>query len=360
MQVALLANTAWLDEELSSFRFLAVGLIDEMVNVVQVVPDRLPITDAIQFGEFITWQDTGWAWLRRHRLRQLVAPLAKSDVDVIHALHGDIWDAALVVAEALDIPAVLNIGDQADAERLAKLQKQIEKVRVAFSATTAPLARIPAEVLTGDAMVDVVHQGVHLGEASAGPRAEERPLCAIISGAGAIDEDYEALFNALCRIVADHTEVQFFLDAEGDDPHTLWQLAQKLNLLSNMSMVPHRLGHREVQLEADVIIHPQALGRSRSLTLQAMARAVPVLARDDAWLDYLLDDETAWLVDDAEEDQWERLVRRVIESPDDARQLGQRARMWVGKDHLASQQVAGSLALYRKVTGEDMKFPGAK
>jgi glycosyltransferase involved in cell wall biosynthesis len=188
--------------------------------------------------------------------------------------------------------------------------------------------------------------------------ADDHAVCAVISGNGQHDADYEALFAALATVVRAHPTTQFFLDGQGSDQHRLWQMARRRRLLTNMSLIPHKLGQRELMLGADFLIHPQQLGRSRSLLLQAMAHAMPVLARSDIWVDYLVDNQTAWVVDQPGPGPWQRLIRKVIEDRPAASQLGQTARDWVPKRHVASNQVQATLDLYAKVTGEPMKFPG--
>src|SRR5690606_12930504 len=148
-------------------------------------------------------------------------------------------------------------------------------------------------------------------------------------------------------VVATHPQTQYFLDSQGRDPHALWRMAEHFGLLANMSMEPRRLGHRELPLRADVLVHPLAQRRNRSPTLSAMAAGSPVVARQDPWLDYLVHDQTAWTIDEPDPRQWERWLSRVIEHREEAAALSQRARQWVSQHHVASQQVEATLAAYR-------------
>jgi glycosyltransferase involved in cell wall biosynthesis len=120
--------------------------------------------------------------------------------------------------------------------------------------------------------------------------------------------------------------------------------------------VPRRLGHGQLLLRADALIQPQSLGRSRWLALQAMARGQPVLARSDAALDYLVDDQTSWVVPTTSPEAWERVLRRVVDEPARAAELGERARRWVTPRHTYSRQVAQTTGLYRRVAGAAMPF----
>ena len=360
MQVSLLANSAWLDEELNGFRYLTVGLIDEQVRVAQIVPDDLPMEDGIPFGDRISWSDSSWPWLRRRRISALADELEKLEPDVIHVLHHSLWEGGLELAEELETSVVLQITGEEDLLRCDRIRARLDPARVAFATTTVPLARSLIERLPAGFKVQTIRPGVQVSHREADDKRpiEEPPLCALICGQTKHDANYEALFTAIKKLIVDHPEVQFFLDAPTEADQVLWQSARKLGILANLSMVPHRLGHRELELAADVIIHPQALRRSRSLTLQAMAQGVPVIAQADRWLDYLIDDQTAWLIDKPDATRWEEMLRHLIIAPDQGEALGARAREWVGQNHLASQQIADTIGLYRKLTGEAIKFPG--
>ncbi len=362
MQVTLLANAGWLDEELTGFRYLTVGLIDEQVRVAQVVPESLPAEDAIPFGERVTWADSNWAWLRRRRLLALTGDLDKIEPDVIHIMHHTLWEGGLALAEELEAAAVLQVSSEEDVRQAPRITMKVDATRVAFSVTTQPLTQALTERVASAFTVRTIKPGVR--GASAPSRAHpttpdvEPPLCAIISGQPRFDASYDSLFVAMKRLIADHPEAQFFLDAPTEADPALWQAARKHGILANLSMVPHRLGHRELELAADVIIHPQAMRRSRSLTLQAMAHGVPIIAQADPWLDYLIDDQTAWLINAPSATRWEEMLRHLIVAPDQGEALGSRAREWVGKHHLASQQVEQTIELYRGLTAEAIRFPG--
>ena len=58
MHVALLANEAWLDDELVTFEQLVVGLVDEQVRITRVVPAGVEgsgLGDSPMFGQRLTW-----------------------------------------------------------------------------------------------------------------------------------------------------------------------------------------------------------------------------------------------------------------------------------------------------------------
>ena len=356
MHVALLANSGWLDDELLNFQHLVVGLIDEQVRVTQVVPPVLGADDTSAFAELLVWRESRWPAWNRLRLHRLDRALTGLHVDLIHVMDAALWPGAAAVSRSLGIPAVYNVNTPDDLRSLPRLLRATAPARTAWVATSAPVGRALAAELEPSHKLETIPPGVHPGE-PVRQRAADDALCAVISGDGQSDAYYDALMRALVEFTRRCPQAQFFLDGRGSDQHALWQMASRRGLLSNLSLVPRRLGHHELLVRADVLIHPQPSHRARSLTLQAMANAVPVIAMDDGWVDHLIDGETAWIVPQAHSHAWLERLSWLVGQPEAAEALGQRALSWVREHRLASQQVGATLDLYRGMTGETLKFP---
>lgn len=370
MHVALVSDSKWLDEELGQFQSMVVGLIDEQVRVAQVVPERLDQTDSSAFGERVGWPESSWSLMRVFALSRLKPSLEKLGVGLVHATTARVWQGAVLLARRLETPLVCNISSREEVALASRLLRHAGAARVAFIAATTPLGEAVRDRVGPRTVVQVIPPGVHVISDDAAPAGtkppetppteptppEQRPLCAVIAGNGECDSDYQALLNALPAIIRDYPQAQFFLDGQRQDQHQLWRWSRQLGILSNVSLVPRRLGHYELLLRADVLLQPQALGQSRGLTLQAMAHGIPVIARADAMLDYLVPDRTAWVVDLPEPAIWTHRIRRVLEEPHAAHKLGESAKAWIAAKHIAARQIEAMLALYRKMTGEAYKF----
>lgn len=359
MNVALLANTAWLDEELALLRHLVVGLIDEQARVAQVVPEELGIDDLSVFGAQVLWRESRFPAANWHRLKRLTPRLAELDVDLLHVLDGALWWPGLMMAQSLGLPVMLQANAAVDLRRvewLERMPRRLASGQISFAATTQPLAKAIANRVSESVPVQTLPPGVHVQDRGGSARPVQQPLAAVVSGNGRLDADYEALLAGMAEFIADRPQSQFFFDGQGSTQHRLWREAERLNLLSNMSFIPRRLGHREMLLRADVLLQPQALGRSRSLTLQAMAGGLPVVARRDPWLDYLIHDTTAWLIDQPSPSGWKRWLDQLVDKPEAAGSLGSSARQWVGEHRLAADQISHVLRAYREMTGEAIPF----
>ncbi len=337
---------------------MVIGMIDEQVRVTQVVPEGLADEVASGFCTRVTWQDSSWSVMRRRRLSRLADRLGKLEVDLIHALDGRVWSGSVGLAGRLGVPLVMSASSVMDIPESRRLGRADRLEHAAYVATTEPLAAAMRQKLDDDARVEVILPGVHVPDEPRSGNEEDGTLCAVVTGSGGYDGAYDALMVAIRSIIDKYPQSQFFFDGQGDEQHLLWQNARRHGLLANMSLVPRRLGHRELLLKADVLLQPQALERSRSLTLAAMARGVPVIALSDPWLDYLIDGQTAWVVERPDPKLWFDLITRLIEEPADIRVLTESARQWMRQRHLAAQQMGHLLALYREVSGESIKFPG--
>lgn len=358
MQAALFANTAWLDEELSTFRQLAVGLLDEQVQIVAVVPHHLPEQEPGAFVKRVTWTEARWPIINRRRLVRLADRLGEMNIQLLHALDGRVWTAVLRLSEVMDLPAVLSASAWFDVELGERLGAKIRDRRAIVTAATRPLADALCEKLPPEVEVELVRPGVHRGATDENERLKTEAMCAIISGNGRLDGRYESLLRGLVDVIRQRPDTQLFFDGQGADQHAIWRCARKLGLLANVSLVPRRLGHREMLLRSDALVHPQPLGRARGLTLRAMAHGVPVIAHEDPWLDYLDDGHTAWVVRDPDPATWTARFRRLMEDPESARDLAHAEREWVVANRPTSTQIERTLDIYRRLTGEGIKFPG--
>ncbi len=362
MHAALMANTAWLDDELTTFQQLTVGLIDEQVRLTRVVPSSVGgfgLSDSPMLGRKLTWGESKFAALDQRRLVRLCETLEAEGVDLIHALHGDLWQAASVMGEQLDVPVIYNASSSDDVHHAARLLRHINPTRSVFAATTEPIAVELRQRTQNLLRVETILPGVHVSsDPAVNLRTPGEAPCIAVCGDGVMDEEYQILMEGIRLVIDDQPQVQFFFDGQRTDQHQVWKAARKLELLSNLSLVPRRLGHREMLLMADAIVHPQAMQRSRAVTLLAMAHAVPVLALTDPYLDYLVPDHTAWVLDEPTPQGWAELLTRLVLDPDAATDLGLRARAWVYEERLASDQIERVLTLYRSATGAPLPFPG--
>jgi glycosyltransferase involved in cell wall biosynthesis len=358
MHVALLANTAWLDEELPLFQHLVVGLIDEQVRVAQVVPEGRLGDEASVFGEIVFWRDAGWRWTRRRSLYQLDQVLDGLGVNLIHALDGRLWRGATELGRRISAPVIYSSFSALDVPLAARLAPRLDPTRALFTAASDPLAGELRRVLPEAFNVERLRTGIHK-QSPEHEGGEDEIVSIVVAGNGRLDAAVSALLHGATALVRDCPQTHLFFDGQGADQRDVWREAKKLGLLSHASFIPRRLGHRELLLRADVLVHPQTSGRMRGLTLQAMAHGLPVVARQDPMVDHLIDGETARVLDHPTAADWQQTLAELVNDPSDRRSLGLGARQWVNQHRLASTSVAQALHAYRTLTGATLAFEAA-
>lgn len=358
MHVALLTNRAWLDEELTPFQHLVVGLIDERVRVAQVVPEDVSPDDLSAFGDHVVWRESTMPMLNQHRLSGLDEALGALGVDLIHAMDGRLWRSGLKLAAAMDVPIVLSAYSMLDVRLSQKVLPGRDPARVAVTAATEPIINAIRPAAPDDMLLATVGTGVHSHEARTAPPKPDQSLCVIVCGNGVLDPDYETLLRSIADFIELYPTSQFFFDGQGSGQHQIWKAANAMGLLGNISLTPRRIGHRNMLLRSHALIHPQALGRARSLTLRAMARGMPVIARQDPALDYLIHDQNAIVLDQPDAGDWTEQLIRLVDQPDWFNKLGQSAAQWVHEHRPSSHQINGILDIYRRITGQTIPFEG--
>ena len=356
MEVALLANTAWLDEELSLYNDLVVGLIDEQVKVTQVLPEGEGERLAPGFGRVVPWPETSWRRLNQHRLKRMTRRFEKQPPDVVHAMDGRMWPVAVAWGRRLGVPVVLSSWSVLDLPVARRLRRRLDPASCAFAAATAPLKRMLGQQVDPAFKVELTPSGVHVPAEPARDAEDREARSVVVTGNGRLDDYVAALFAGLRGLIDRYPDTQVFVDTMGADQRALWKHAEALGLLPNLSFVPRRIGHREMLLRADLFLQPQPLGRARSLLLQAMAHGRPVLAEYDDALDFLIDGQTAAVVEAPDPEAWGGVLIEWARSGRRRAELGESARRWVAQHRVASSFVGNVHQLYRVVSGESLPF----
>ncbi len=337
---------------------LVVGLLDESVRLTRVLPRGVDPPGGDLAGPVLTMPDRGW-WLgRRGRFERLAEVLSEQDPDLVHALDGERWPEAIALGALLDVPVVLSTRGGSDVRLASRRLKQVNPTRLLLTAPTEPLARELREATDNLVRVEALPTGVHVTQASPVERLPDQPLCLMLSSDAPLDDDYARCMAGLAEFCETQPATQCFIEGEQPEAHAVWKLARRMGLMPHLSFVPGRLANTAVLLSAHALVHPQALGEARAITLLAMARAMPVLAVADPMLDYLVPDHTARLIDDPTPQAWLDQFRQLAEDPRNAAELGQRAQAWVHEERLAADQVDRLLSLYRQLVGEPIAFRG--
>ncbi len=340
MHVALIIDDERLERERQSLDRTAAGLDALGVRVTAVLPEAETGADlelpGVSPAAVVRTRMKVPAWFRPARARRLAAGLSQQVPDLAYAVGAAAWPVGIDIARVLGCPLVLDVWS---AELLRHVPRGRGAAHVAgFVAPTEPIADAIRRRAGAD-LVSLVPPGVDVPRRPRRVRAPEGAIAIAIIGSGRDLAAYRAVLEALGGIVRALPQPQACLELRGPAAHEIWRLARRLDLLPYVSSIADAAHHRTLLVGCDVLVIPERFGQMRTLILEAMALAMPIVAADDPFLSMLVPDRTALIVGADDPDEWAAQVRRVLEDDHLAARLGRAARALVAEHHRPDAQV---------------------
>lgn len=365
--------------EHAMIRRIEVGLLDEGVRLTRCVPQSCALVLPSGLIPQAVYADKGpriaLPW-RADRLQRELARLestsgngggAEPEFDVVHAWGSGCWDLAADIAESTDASLVLEVYSSASLERASRIEGRVSSVlreagRVVLGVPNEPMARA-AERIGIKWAARVLAWGVFLPESARPQRRPGAPASVCVIGSGETRGAAIPVLESLAELArrrekaeaggaGNMPEVLAFVDERlvAGDPDA-WRYAERLGLLSHVSVSPSLEAQREPVLRADLLLIPEASGFHTSLALDAMAAGLAVIAARDELRPELIDESTAVIVDPGSARAWADAMERLLNDPARAAHLGESARQFVATHRLASGHVGAVLDLYRRLAG---------
>jgi hypothetical protein len=353
MHLALIIDDERLIHEQAMLNRMCIGLMAESVQLTRIIPDTIP-EEKLSAGEqrvaLAARLQTSMSvlpWMRRGRAAHIAEALERSLPDVIYAVGAGAWQVGMDVAQRLGKPLLIDVCSVAQARAAPRGHGTM-----GVTGYVAPCAGI-AHVLEGrvdSQLVSVVPMGVSLP-------AETREVLSPVSAATSIailgscrnSTDYEVMLDGLATAVQQMNNPQVFLELQGVHEHAIWRQVQQREMLGLVSVIDDASHYRSLLTRCDMLLMPEQGGELRSLMLEAMALAVPIVARPDAALDMLVDQRTAWLINQSAPGVWSGALRSLVDHPSQAQALGQAGRHLVSENFRSTRQVAMLLETLEKV-----------
>jgi glycosyltransferase involved in cell wall biosynthesis len=191
---------------------------------------------------------------------------------------------------------------------------------------------------------------------------EDAPAAIVVVSTGRNPTALQAAMEGVAEATrSDETPALVFLDAAAvREHHGLWKRIEGLGLPERLSLIPDLESRRTLVLRADMLLAPEAYGDQRSITLDAMAAGMTVVALEDAYAEELVDDRTAVLVPAPSGSQWSQAVAGLLKDRGRARRIGREAHAFVRDRRRVSRYVGTALETYERLTrDEPIPFPGA-
>lgn len=370
----MMVDRSFATREHAMLRRVEVGLMDEAVRVVRAVPDDVADPGEESLAPTVRYHDANWRFVNKaHSKRllrelQLIEPSLASEsegdlLDVVHAWGDDCWDMAIDLAGATGAILAIELWCHDCTRKIRAIERRAASVNEAMRGVwLAPNERLrsAAEQQEPAWPVRAAHWGIYAEEHDVHRRRPGAPIGISIVSSGREEPAIRPVLDALAACVRVEENLLIFLDDAAVETHPgVWKHAERLGLLDHLSVIADMESRRELVLETDVLVLPEALGEVRSIVLDAMASGVVVVARDDPYIEVTSLPDLALLVDAPTEEAWLDALRRVTSDPDEMARIGTRARERVIADRPAHRQVDAILGAYRELTDNpSIAFPG--
>lgn len=359
MNVALIADPHWLSHETALFRRLIVGLADESVRAIPVVPWGVLREELSLAPERVDYPPSRWAALSGLRLRRLAGALRATRPDVLHVMDGALAPWLGPLRRSLGAPMVVNCWSNEQYDRVVR--------RGGETLAVLPTERLAANVGEGVGSGDEVGRGGRgtvIRPGVMGAPEEARPplaspdevVCCLVICEAQAEGPVGAMLEGLAQVRGRLPQLQVFVYSFTGEEHRLWRVAKRLGLLGVFNLVAAEPGSRRLLLGVDAVIRPQPMRTVRTLTLQAMASGRPILAAADAWEDCLIAGETAEVIDAPGPAEWAARFEALTKEPDRFRRLGEGGRAYVRAHHSFAAYIDRVIRLYHEATGQPLAF----
>lgn len=361
MAACIVADESAIDRLPTALRSLQIGLIDELVDLLLVVPDedrcRRLATGPTQI---ITYKPHLWplAGMARRRIAAQVLEKAQSlkpaTPILVHGLSARAGPLAAEIAAATEGSLLISLWSASETSSVASL-----------SSATGPATMIaPSEVLAAairtrlpaDRRIDVIPLGAPAASAPSAFRDPDRAATLVIAGALHADQGIEAVLRAAKLAMQRHPNLLVFVMGRGPGEPALRHVAEDLEI-DQQVIFTGRLEYLRSALEAaDIFCLPSAAAPHREELIHAMAAGLAILAPQRSPYDHLVNEETALLFSEDDELTLSTCLLRLLDNPSTARRLAAAAQA-AARQHLSVPvMVEGHARIYRRLDRRERTF----
>lgn len=350
---------------------LETGLLSEGVRLTRAVPASAPPDPTrASLAPLIRYEDRGLTWTAAVRAQWLVealgAPATPGErvIDVVHAFGEACWRVAGHAAQRLSAALALEVWSPASLIEAERAMRESAPGPVhAKSPTTYPrVCMTPDEPMRDLAARSIPWAPARLAPwGSPAPVGEARDftkkwaegaISVFVVGSGVDERACAAALQGLAGACKGDERIVGFVDAAiVRRRRGLWRILRNAGALDRVSVVEGLEARRDLTLEGDILLQPEARGEHRTITLDAFSHGALVIARRDADVQWLADGSPAMLLDRGEPRAWEQAIRGALANPAIATERVAAGREFVDKARRASAHVRSALDAYEWMAG---------
>lgn len=347
LRVAWVAGHQTLERIGRTLQPLAIGLMDELVDLTLACPQEVDIGPLPSPPMAVSrYGRLKWLAFGTRAVEALATELRSRKIELLHALDADA--AGLTGRLARRAAAKYVVGSYAlgDARRLGWLDDRAAAVLAASEPVRAELVQ---RRVARPARVFLVRPGVyHVRHAT----CFNEPDCSVSIVAGGPLEDFpafDAVLQAFAELHARNYDCAFFIIGRGRAEKRMRARVENLRLRSKLTFVDIRSAEQLLRIyeAADIYVSPIPSRPVDMDLLAAMAAGVPVLAARDGASDFLIDGRTAQLFARGEAAELTMKLVALLDDRAAARSLAESALGHIRAAHSPADMVSAVAGIYR-------------
>jgi glycosyltransferase involved in cell wall biosynthesis len=292
----------------------------------------------------------GNRWMKGWTTRSLWSHDNLERPDLVHVVHDEMSDAALMVAESSRLPYVQTVADFRTLGRGLRLSRRWCRQLVAIRPDLA--AGLVEELGVPERRVVVIPPGIALPDEP--ERERDAGRVPVIGAGGPLDEvsGLMVFLDAARRVLDSGRDAEFVIAGQGATHLDLRRRAQALGIAERVTLAEFPSVGAEYWAVLDIYCQPSTTANAGVTLLQAMAHAVPSITTAAAGLRGLVEPGSSGLiVPPGDPRALESAIIDLLNRPDQARRMGRQARLRV-QTHFDPEAEADRLVeLYREVLG---------
>jgi len=303
-------------------------LPEDLSEDLQPVQDHGLGADAV-----LCMPPSGPLWLRQNATQSLLAQVHRNPPDLVLCIGTDIYPDAEAAARQLDRPMIISTWSVHDTRLAASRMQHV-------GAWVAPTPQLAARIArrVGKELVQCIAPGI---TPSTMPSTELglAPTLALLACDGN-PEIVRATLGGLQRVVGAIPDLQICMELDAADGHQAWREADARGLLDHVSTIADATQVRTLLTSCDLIVHPHGGSHVRTMILEAMAAARTIVSAPAPDLDWIIDGQTAAIVEGTDPEAWASTLLNALNQPGDRMALGQGARARIIEHHDPAQHAA--------------------
>ncbi len=294
----------------------------------------------------------GHRWMRGWAARSLFSREHLVRPDLVHVIHDEMSEAALIVSECFGLPYIQTVADFRTLGRGLRLSRRWCRQVVAIRPELAD--GLIAELGVPDLRVTVIAPGIALPDEPAREPAADR-VPAIGTGGPLDDVSGLMVFLEAARHVLDSgVDAEFVIAGQGTSHVELRRRAQALGIAERVTVAEFTSVGADYWAVLDIYCQPSIAPNAGVTLLQAMAHAVPCIATAAAGLRGLIEPGSSGLtIPPADPDALEAAIVELLNRPEEARRLGRNGRVRVQSRFDPEDEADRLVGLYQDVLGAE-------